>query len=90
MAYVPEKMDENKIAFLANEMVKSFMTGKNSGEFVNYVEEYMRHYEIAKQVIISLEERQKSSSSNLLYGDAPGKVSENPEEIYQRNASMFR
>lgn len=28
MAFIPNKMDETQIAFLANEITKSYMTGK--------------------------------------------------------------
>ena len=44
MAYVPERMDENKIQFLANEMARTYMANKTMLSSDDFMKEYYRFY----------------------------------------------
>ena len=68
MAYVSEKMDENKISFLANEIAKTYMTGK-MGSQQEFIETYLEVYESAKRHIVEREMQKKNAASNLSFGD---------------------
>ena len=48
MTYVPEKMDENKVNFLANEIARTYMSGKISSKVKDYIDSYMDVYETTK------------------------------------------
>lgn len=69
MAYVPEKMDENKIQFLANEMTKTYMTGKTMGSSDDFMREYYRFYNAAQSFIAEEERKRQNAASNLSIDD---------------------
>lgn len=69
MAYVPERMDENKIQFLANEMARTYMANKSMLNTDEFMKEYYRFYNAAKLYIATEEEKKRSSASNLSFGD---------------------
>ena len=56
-------MDENKISFLANEIAKTYMTGK-IGSQQEFIDTYLEVYEAAKKRIIEME-KQKMNASNI-------------------------
>ena len=65
MAFVPEKMDENKISFLANEIAKTYMAGKMSSDVEGYIDSYMQVYETAQKKIAEREQKRMSAMNNL-------------------------
>ena len=69
MAYVPEKMDESKIQFLANEMARTYMAPKMTSSRENFMEEYYNFYKEAIDFIVKEEEKRRISASNLSFGD---------------------
>lgn len=75
MAYVSEKMDENKINFLANEIAKTYMTGKMVSSEVDFINAYMDMYEKSKGIIISREEEKVKATQNIsLFDDTDVKT----------------
>lgn len=69
MAYVPERMDENKIQFLANEMTKTYMAGKAMGSSDDFMREYYRFYNAAQSFIAEEERKRKNAASNVSLED---------------------
>lgn len=51
MAFIPNKMDEAQIAFLANEITKSYMNGKNMGSQAEFALEYYNMYQNSMKII---------------------------------------
>lgn len=83
MAFVPLKMDDSQIAFLANEITKAYMTGKNMGTQAEFAQEYYNMYQ--SSVNFLREEQRKNQmdidamidsaamNNNMNnYNDAPG------------------
>lgn len=63
MAFIPNKMDEAQIAFLANEITKSYMTGKNMGSQEEFAREYFNMYQDSMKIIA--EEQRKRQNEGL-------------------------
>ena len=51
MAYISERMDDNKIQFLANEMTRTYMANKTSLSSDDFMKEYYRFYNSAQSFI---------------------------------------
>ena len=58
MAFIPSKMDETQIAFLANEITKTYMTGKNTGSGEEFAREYFNMYQNSMKVIVEQQQKQ--------------------------------
>ena len=69
MAFVPERMDENKIQFLANEMTKTYMGNKTSLNSDEFMQEYYNFYNNAKLYIAREEGKRKAAIDNLSFDD---------------------
>ena len=67
MAFVPLKMDDAQIAFLANEITKSYMTGKNLGSQVEFAREYFNMYQQSMKIIA--EEQRKQNNAEQSFQD---------------------
>ena len=65
MAFVPNKMDEAQIAFLANEITKSYMTGKNMGSQEEFAREYFNMYQQTMKIIAEEQRKQNNSEQSL-------------------------
>ena len=63
MAFIPNVMDEAQIAFLANEIAKSYMTGKNMGSQDEFAREYFNMYQNSMRIIA--EEQRKRMNESL-------------------------
>ncbi|MGN1341814.1 MAG: hypothetical protein ACI4VL_01115 [Bacilli bacterium] len=61
MAYISDKMDENKIQFLANEMTRTYMANKTTLSSDDFMKEYYRFYNASKQYIASEENKMMES-----------------------------
>ena len=51
MAYISERMDDNKIQFLANKMTRTYMANKTSLSSDDFMKEYYRFYNSAQSFI---------------------------------------
>lgn len=58
MAFISNVMDETQIAFLANEITKSYMSGKNMGSQTEFALEYYNMYQNSMKLIAE-EQRKK-------------------------------
>lgn len=58
MAFIPSKMDETQIAFLANEITKTYMTGKNMGSGEEFTREYFNMYQNSIKIIAEQQQKQ--------------------------------
>lgn len=58
MAFIPEVMDSVQIAFLANEITKSYMTGKNISSQEAFARAYFNMYQQSMEIIAE-EQRKK-------------------------------
>lgn len=65
MAFVPNKMDDAQIAFLANEITKSYMTGKNIGSQEEFAREYFNMYQNSMKIIAEEQRKQNTSDQSL-------------------------
>lgn len=65
MAFVPVKMDETQIAFLANEITKAYMTGKNMGSQDEFAREYFNMYQKSMKIIYEEQAKNNSSEQSL-------------------------
>jgi len=63
MAFVSQKMDDAQIAFLANEMTKTYMTGKNMMSSEEFALEYFNMYQNSIRIIA--EEQRKRMNETL-------------------------
>lgn len=61
MAYISERMDDNEIKFLANEMTRTYMENKTSLSSDDFMKEYYRFYNASKQYIASEEKKMMES-----------------------------
>lgn len=68
MATIPEKMDDNRISFLANEIAKTYMTGK-AGSSQEFIETYLDVYEVAKKIITDRELAKNAARNNVSISD---------------------
>lgn len=62
MAFVPLKMDDAQIAFLANEITKAYMTGKNMGSMEEFAQDY---YEMYQSTVNLLQEKQRERNMDI-------------------------
>lgn len=62
MAFVPLKMDDAQIAFLANEITKAYMTGKNMGSQEEFAQDY---YEMYQSTVNLLQEKQRKRNIDI-------------------------
>jgi len=85
MAFVPNKMDDAQIAFLANEITKSYMNGKNMGSQEEFAREYFNMYQNSMKVIV--EEQRRRMSEPL---DINAIMNEAAREEESLNSKMFR
>lgn len=65
MAFVPNKMDDAQIAFLANEITKSYMTGKNMGSQEEFAREYFNMYQNSMKIIAEEQRKQNTNDQSL-------------------------
>jgi len=63
MAFIPNVMDEAQIAFLANEITKSYMNGKNMGSQEEFAREYFNMYQNSMKIIA--EEQRKRMNNQI-------------------------
>lgn len=68
MAFIPNKMDEAQIAFLANEITKSYMTGKNMSSQAEFALEYYNMYQNSMKIIA--EEQRKQQNMQTVMEDS--------------------
>lgn len=90
MAMVPEKMDENRISFLANEIARTYMTGKfgNSQEFI---ETYLDVYEAAKRIIHDKEQAKLKSNQGVSIADLMGEdLAPDYDEKQENLSKLFK
>lgn len=57
MAFIPNNMDEAQIAFLANEITKTYMNGKNMGSKEEFAREYFKMYQNSMRVVAEEQRR---------------------------------
>ena len=88
MAFIPIKMDDTQIAFLANEVTKSYMTGKNAGSQEEYAREYYNMYLKTMQVIA--EEQRKRTSGTTSIQDLMDDIDSHELDMGKSDAGMFR
>ena len=69
MAYISERMDDNKIQFLANEMTRTYMANKASLSSKDFMEEYYRFYNSAQSFIDEKEREREIAASNVSIED---------------------
>ena len=69
MAYISERMDDNKIQFLANEMTRTYMANKASLSSKDFMEEYYRFYNSAQSFIAEEARKRKNAASNVSIED---------------------
>ena len=69
MAYISERMDDNKIQFLANEMTRTYMANKASLSSDDFMKEYYRFYNSAQSFIAEEERKRKNAASNVSIED---------------------
>ena len=69
MAYISERMDDNKIQFLANEMTRTYMANKTSLSSDDFMKEYYRFYNSAQSFIAEEERKRKNSASHVSLED---------------------
>ena len=86
MAFIPNKMDEAQIAFLANEITKSYMTGKNMGSSEEFAHEYFNMYQNSMKIIAEEQRKLNNSQQQSLQNIMDGFDSR--EE--SKNSSLFR
>ena len=65
MAFIPNKMDEAQIAFLANEITKSYMTGKNMGSQEEFTREYFNMYQNSMRIIAEEQRKIMNNQTNV-------------------------
>lgn len=65
MAFIPNKMDEAQIAFLANEITKSYMTGKNMGSQEEFAREYFNMYQSSMRIIAEEQRKRMNNQTNV-------------------------
>lgn len=65
MAFIPNKMDDAQIAFLANEITKSFMTGKNMGSQEGFARAYFSMYQDTIKMINEEQRKQNNNDQSL-------------------------
>ncbi len=65
MAFIPNVMDEAQIAFLANEITKSYMTGKNMGSQEEFAREYFNMYQNSMKIIAEEQRKMMNSQTNV-------------------------
>ena len=63
MTFITNAMDEAQIVFLANEITKSYMTGKNMGSQEEFAREYFNMYQKSMRIIA--EEQRKIMNSQI-------------------------
>lgn len=85
MAFIPNKMDEAQIAFLANEITKSYMTGKNMGSQEEFAREYFNMYQNSMRIIAEEQRKQINASTNLDF-----EIEEDVEDTLSPNSKLFR
>ena len=85
MAFIPNKMDEAQIAFLANEITKSYMTGKNIGSQEEFAREYFNMYQNTMKIIA--EEQRKQNNVGQSFQDIMDDFGSRNESI---NSKAFR
>ena len=85
MSFVPNKMDEEQIAFLANEITKSYMTGKNMGSQEEFAREYFTMYQNSMKIIA--EEQRKQNNAKQSFQDIINDFGSREESP---NSKLFR
>ena len=65
MAFIPDVMDNSQIAFLANEITKSYMTGKNMGSQDEFAREYFNMYQQTMKIIVEEQRRRLNESLDI-------------------------
>ena len=60
-------MDETQIAFLANEITKSYMTGKNIGSQEEFVREYYNVYQNSMKLIAEEQRKQQNMQTDVQF-----------------------
>ena len=73
MAFIPLKMDDSQIAFLANEITKAYMTGKNMGTQVEFIQEYYNMYQSSVNFIRE-EQRKNQMDIDAMIDNAAAKL----------------
>ena len=85
MAFIPNVMDEAQISFLANEITKTYMNGKNMGSQEEFAREYFNMYQNSMRVIA--EEQRRRMNEPL---DINAIMDEAAREEESLNSKMFR
>lgn len=85
MAFIPNKMDDAQIAFLANEITKTYMTGKNMGSQEEFAREYFNMYQKSMKIIA--EEQTKHNNNAQSFQDVINDFSNREESP---SNSLFR
>ena len=85
MAFVSEKMDENRINFLANEIAKTYMHGKLSGS-EDFINTYLDVYEASKKIIIDREIAKNNARNNMNINDL---MRADSQELNESPANKF-
>ena len=85
MAFVPMKMDETQIAFLANEITRTYMNGKNMGSQDQFAREYFNMYQKTMRIIHEEQSKDNSTKQSL-----QSLLDETPLEEESNSISLFR
>lgn len=92
MAFAPEKIDEKRIAELAEKIANSYMVGKAISSVEEYINTYMDVYDASKQIITKREQDKIAARNNVsveqLMNEAP--MEEDYESAYPHISSFFR
>ena len=89
MAFIPVKMDESQMAFLANEITKTYMNGKNMMNQAEFAREYLNMYRNTLKMIAEEQSKQNSAEQNLQ--ELQDLLDEEPLDLSDaRASSMFR
>lgn len=65
MAFIPNVMDEAQIAFLANEITKTYMNGKNMGSQTEFAREYFNMYQNSMRVIAEEQRKRMNEQTDV-------------------------
>ena len=65
MAFVPDRMNEDRIAYLAEKIASSYMQGKASFGIEEYISTFMDVYDASKQIIAKREQDKINAMNNI-------------------------
>lgn len=65
MAFIPNQMDEAQMAFMANEITKTYMNGKNIGSQEEFAREYFGMYLDTVKIIADELRKRKNEQQDV-------------------------